>query len=197
MARTLHGWTSFLFTADDFIISYAQVSGVVAPTTELFLVGHAVELYLKAASTKLSGDINRTVNFGHGLYGLWKDCKHQDANFMAGYDIIQSTFDRMYFTPKALLRMSKSERMNYIINQNFYIILKYLPDLKYAGAPLRILKGPYSMGTVSHDPYWIKFFAEIRTFLGFPSPTINHSIKLAVGSGTLTKTAEDYLTPLA
>ena len=54
-----HDWHAFLRTADEWVINYSLLpacSSLIA--VQLFSVGHALELYLKAANTKLTGNID-------------------------------------------------------------------------------------------------------------------------------------------
>jgi hypothetical protein len=195
MALSKHKWDSFLWTADEFVFTYAKMTFDVSGPTQLFFIGHAVEMYLKAANTKFTGDIDSAVSFGHKIRDLWNDCKN-DSTFMPNYEIRNSVYDKPFLEEDISTLYSQTDFMHYLKNQSFYIIAKHLMDLKYSGAPLKSIKKPYGIASVSLDPFWIEFLKELRTYLDYPSTGIIDKIKLAIESGELDSNAAEYLKEL-
>jgi len=85
----MNEWDCFLEPADEWFVNYSAVPSLLK-TVVLFSVGHAVELYLKAANAKITGDIDRAVRFSHRIADLMKDCREQDANFMPDHTLLES-----------------------------------------------------------------------------------------------------------
>lgn len=190
--RTLHKWDSFLHTADCFIITYATSSYTVGATS-LFTIGHAVELYLKSANTKITGDIERAISFGHRLKDLWDDCKEKDNKFMPSYELKDNLFCSSFLEEDIYSQLCEADIMHFIRHQHLYIILKHLADLKYLGAPLKSIKKPYAITFSSHDPYWVSFFNEFRTFLNYPDSDSLNYIQYAIKHGDLNPKAVSFL----
>ncbi|MBL0145375.1 MAG: hypothetical protein IPP48_06085 [Chitinophagaceae bacterium] len=56
----------------------------------------------------------------------------------------------------------------YIKNQEMYWVSKFLLDLKYLGTIHKSLPETFGIFIMSCNPYWLHFFIELRTFLGWP-----------------------------
>ena len=78
-------WQDFLSPADQWFVAYAV--GPMAIAVSLFSVGHSVELYLKAAFAKQTGDVEKAMKFGHNLKGLWDALKALDPAFMPSCEL--------------------------------------------------------------------------------------------------------------
>ena len=64
-------WSAYASEGDHWIIAYVLVSGLMtAQTAALSIIGHAVELYLKAAHIKLLNDEERAIKHGHRLQDI-------------------------------------------------------------------------------------------------------------------------------
>jgi len=195
MSEIDYKWNCFLDAADEFLIAYAKISLGATVPIQLFIIGHAVELYLKAANAKITGDVNKSVKFGHNLYGLWKACK-TDSTFMPNFEIRESLFKIPFYEEDIYKKCSEEESTHFIENNNLYTIMKHQMDLKYGGAPFKTIKGGYMMLCLCHNPYWIKFFKEIRKFLKYPSENNADHIKFQIQNGYLTNEAKNYLEQL-
>jgi hypothetical protein len=77
----MSNWYDFLDTADQFFISYS-ISPSLIPVNR-FEIGHTVELYLKTTNTKLTGDTDRAIKFGHNIKAIWDECKKLDSSFFS------------------------------------------------------------------------------------------------------------------
>lgn len=159
-------WDSFVIAADEWIIAYSLPPANLT-SVKLFSIGHAVELYLKAAYTKMTGNIKEAIGFGHKIVKIWDDCKKQDPNFLPSYELRHSILKADIFQANLHEQLAKEDFKHYLENQELYIIAKILPDLKYLGAPLKNIKGAWAFGYVFPNPYWIEFFKEIRSYLGY------------------------------
>jgi len=166
----MYEWHSFVWAADEWFITYSLPPPL--PNVKAFAIGHTLELYLKAANTKITGDIDRAIGFGHELKHIWDDCKLRDQNFMPSFEIRDSVFKSDFFklsSSRGLKnKLNKDDIGHFLKNQELYVIAKHLPDLKYLGAPLKTIKGAFAFGFIHPNPYWIMFFKELRGYLGHP-----------------------------
>ena len=80
-----YSWQSFLWTADEFLIEYSR--GPPLMHVKLFLAGHALELYLKAALSKMTGDPSQAVQFRHRVKQLFDKCQSMDPLFLPNYEL--------------------------------------------------------------------------------------------------------------
>jgi hypothetical protein len=134
----MYDWHSFLWAADEWFIIYSLPPMLMK--VKFFAIGHTVELYLKAANTKITGDIERAMKFGHNLKAIWDDCKAKDSAFMPQYKIRNDIYNRdLLLSPFEGLNAEDTIHLGN--NYELYIIAKHLPDLKYLGAPLKTVKG--------------------------------------------------------
>jgi len=189
-------WAKYASEGDQWIICYALVSGISSTqTAALYIIGHAVELYLKAASIKLSDNEAGAIKYGHCLKRLWKDCRRLDPCFMSTYDIRFSTLAKDIFDPKVIGSLSADELRNFDSHRSLYAIMRALPDLKYFGLPWKTEKtsGSYYVVTEHRDRYWIRFFKDMRTYLGYPANQLADRIRNAVAGSDLPADAVAYL----
>jgi hypothetical protein len=92
-AKITRQWDSFLFAADEWVINYS-LPVMSLTSVKLFSIGHVFELYLKAANTKTTNDIDRAAGFGHDIPKIWMDCKSKDSNFFPNYELRESVLKR-------------------------------------------------------------------------------------------------------
>ncbi len=193
----MSNWDNFLDTADQFFISYSiHYYGIPLAPVKFFEIGHTVELYLKAAYTKKTGNIDDAVNFGHKLKKIWDACKTLDPSFMPQYVINDSIYYSDFISDNGA-SLSSVNCVQYLENQELYVILKHLPDIKYLGAPLRTVKeGQSAWVILSQNPYWISFLKELRHYLGYPLPNHHDWIKTCITQKSIPPSAIEYLTNL-
>ena len=113
----MHEWHSFLEAADEWFITYSLPPPLTC--VKLFAVGHTVELYLKAANTKFTKDINSAINFGHNIKSIWNDCK-RDSKFMPSFEIRDSVFNRDFLLVKEVKSLDKDDRLHFFDNPMFF-----------------------------------------------------------------------------
>ncbi len=126
-----HDWDSFLIAADEWIVNYS-LPVMRLTSVKLFSVGHALELYLKASNTKINGDIDRAIKFGHDLPRIWADCKQHDPEFLPEYQLRDTVLARDLLDHADYSKLAKEDVMHFLQNQELYVVVKYLADLKYS-----------------------------------------------------------------
>ncbi len=187
-----HEWDCLLSSADEWIVNYSLPYSHLT-SVKLFSVGHAFELYLKAANTKLSGDIDHAVNFGHHIPKLWADCKRFDPKFLPEFDLRQSVLDLNLLQDFDHSKLKEANFRHYMENQEIYIVAKYLADLKYLGAPLKNVKGAFAFGVIYPNPIWTKLFRSFRKYLGHPSEGKLDLLAYHMENGELPKSSMQLL----
>ena len=185
-------WDCFLWPADEWIVNYSLPYDALV-SVKLFSIGHAFELYLKAASTKITGDIDHAVGFSHRIPALWADCKKLDPQFLPEFDLRQSVLDLDLLQPIERTQLSDTDFDHYMRHQEIYVVAKYLADLKYLGAPLKKVKGAYAIFSFSHHPKWAELFRAFRKYLGHPSQGKSDVLKFHVESGKLPESSTQFL----
>jgi hypothetical protein len=162
-----HDWDDFLWSADEWIVNYS-LPVMRLTSVKLFSIGHAFELYLKACNSKITGDIERAIKFGHELPRIWKDCKERDRTFLPDYELRDTVLARNLLDHKDYSKLSKDDAIHFLHNQELYVVVKYLADLKYLGAPLKRIKGAYALALFFPNPLWADLFKALRAYLGHP-----------------------------
>ena len=188
-----HEWDSFLPAADEWIINYSLICPEGLISVKLFSIGHALELYLKAANTKIDGDINKAINFRHDLPGLLYDCKKKDPAFLPGYELRQSVLDQDLLQGEVYSNLDKDDRKHFLENQELYVVTKYLADLKYYGAPLKKVKGASFLAMTPLNLQWAELFKELRAYLGHPQKDKLDIIQHHIEEGKLPPTSIEFL----
>ncbi len=187
-------WQDFLDTADQFFISYSSHTALIP--VSLFEIGHTIELYLKAANTKITQDIKNARFYRHDIKAIWDACKTLDPTFMPHFELRDSIFNSEFVHDNGL-SLSPDDQIHYFKNQEFYLIAKHLSDIKYLGAPLNsIKKSYYSFAILEKNPYWISFLKELRHYLGWPPPGHRDWIMDCITEKRIPASAARYLSNL-
>ncbi|OGN94413.1 MAG: hypothetical protein A2Z75_03075 [Chloroflexi bacterium RBG_13_50_10] len=191
----MYEWDSFVWAADEWFIEYSLPPPL--PNVKLFAIGHTIELYLKAANTKITEDIDEAIRMGHNIKRIWDDCKRRDQNFMPSFEIRDSVFQsdlfQLHSSEDSRNKLNKDDLLHFYQNQELYIIAKHLPDLKYLGAPLKSIKGAYALAVIHPNPYWITFLKELRGYLGHPEKGKLDAISHHIDEGDLPVQSIQYL----
>jgi hypothetical protein len=159
-------WDCFLWSADEWIVNYSLPPCMIG--TKLFSIGHALELYLKAAYSKMTGNVDEAINFRHDIKGLWEACKNKDSKFLPKYELRKSVISQDILGGAIDKVLSRDDFAHFLKHQELYVVAKHLVDLKYFGAPLKSIKGAYSLGFVFTNPLWEDLFVELRQYMGHP-----------------------------
>jgi hypothetical protein len=195
----MHDWHSLAYQGDEWLVGYACAPPG-APSVVTFSVGHALELYLKAAHTKLFGDFDKALKFGHRVKDLWDACKKGDCAFLPNHEIRDAIFSVDFLDQQVFKTLSGDDQLHFIDHQSLYIVAKHLQDLKYLGLPWKTWK---NWGTTKNasifylhpDPYWIALFSDLRGYLGYPPHGKADFIKQHMNGG-ITPAAAGYLSGL-
>jgi hypothetical protein len=186
----MYTWDSFLDTADQFFISYSCPPFFVP--VKLFEVGHCVELYLKAALSKLSTTEN-AIRYSHKLKDIFNECKKLDGQFLPNYEIRVSIYESN-FVNGDFSGFKESDLEHYFENQELYYISKHLFDIKYIGAKQHSVDREGTIWLMSvQNPYWIGFIKELRHYLGWPTLHHRDMIKEIIKTDELPFSANYYL----
>ncbi len=193
----MHDWHSLAYHGDEWLVGYACTPPGV-PSVLIFSVGHALELYLKAAHAKLFGDFDEALGFGHRVKDLWDACKKGDCAFLPNHEIRDAIFSLDFLDQQVFKTLSRDDQLHFIKYQSLYIIAKHLQDLKYLGLPWKTRKkrGTTGMAWVQPDPYWITLFRDLRGYLGYPPHGKADFIKQQMDLGMIPPTAASYLSGL-
>lgn len=178
----MYEWYSFLEAADEWFITYSLPPPL--RDVKFFAIGHTVELYLKAAYTKITGDIDRAISFGHKVKAIWDACKGKDPAFMPQYEIRNDIYNRDLL-PSPYEGLNEEERLHLGNNFELYMIAKYLPELKYLGAPPKKMKTEDGLYVIYHNGYWIYFLKEMRRYLGHPGEGRKDTISFHIKHSTM------------
>jgi hypothetical protein len=190
-------WDSFLWSADEFIVSYTRPPHNLS-YVKLFTIGHAVELHLKAAYTKITGDLIGALRFKHDIKAIWDACKGKNRAFMEEYDIRSSVLESRFLqSPVDIYKTLSNDDFDHLIeNQELYTVAKVLPDLKVFSIGM-VRKAPYSLSFVQPNDYWIPFLRTLRDFLGIQHQTLANILKEHTKRGRpLPSTSLSYLSRL-
>ena len=189
-------WISIVRTADEFILTYALPPYMVG-RVKLFVIGHAAELYLKAAFVKMTGDRQGAADFRHNMEKLLAACKQEDPSFMPNYELRSRVMAVDMMNSSTWAQLSKPDYHHLGTHQPLYLVAQYLIDLKYVGLPRpgrSKSQGPTSFAYILPDDYWIGFIKEVRSYLQYPSSAHEDGITRFLGD--LPTAAVEYLSRL-
>lgn len=180
--------------ADEFLLAYSQVH-TNTPAATLFTIGHAAELYLKAAALKL--DPTRAAkSYGHGLVGLL-DMLHTNGQ-LNQFTVRESIRDNiMTKWPHPASMFSDPDFLEYTQHQELYWVAYYLADVKYLGSEHVRAPDQFGLMVMPRNPYWVSFFKEIRLYLDWPTAgSFFDCIATELRRGTLPRDSEAFLRSL-
>jgi hypothetical protein len=178
---------------DEWIAAYACIP-VQAFSPVLFSIGHAVELYLKAAHTKIFGDLDAAIRHGHKIRNLWNECRRRDREFMKKYQFREHLFNMDLLDGSIFERCSPDDQTHYMRYQGLYMVFKHVQDLKYLGLPWKSRQtGDYALAFGHPDDVYVPFFRGLRRYLSYPPPNGADRLQQIVETQTLPVTAQHYL----
>ena len=154
-------------TADDFLIGYAQLVHAVPPV-QLFCVGHAAELYLKAAHLKLNANINVT-KMSHRVGDMISALQAREPSVLTAYALREAVYNKFIGRLVPMTEIGDPDYEHYIQHQELYFVSQYLADIKYMGTAHKVMPTTFSIMVAPCNPYWLPFFKELRCFLGWPA----------------------------
>jgi hypothetical protein len=168
-------WKGFLSDAEDFFFTYLVMSDFSFRCNDLFLIGHSVELYLKAIRIKQTGDVEGTIKKGHSVRTLFELCQNHYSNpFMPDFKLKGKYID-LYniqselFTGKSADNEELANNMHFVEYQEFYLIADHLADLKYFNSKWKTITNWGKRGkcivSMLPNPFWINFAKEAENYL--------------------------------
>ena len=187
-------WQQFAMVADEFLLAYSQIRSN-TPAATLFNIGHAAELYLKAAALKLD-PTKAAKTYGHGLVGLL-DLLHANGQ-LRHFNVKESIRDRiMKQWPRPVSALADPDFQEYTQNQELYWVAYYLADVKYLGSEHVRAPAQFGLMVMARNPYWVPFFKELRLYLGWPTAgSFYDCIATELGRGKLPTDSEAFLRSL-
>lgn len=164
---------SFVDVGDQFLIAYA-CSSWAGPAVHLFTIGHAAELYLKAALLKIQPGTDVT-KFGHKIGDLLAKLQSYSPSLLAAYTLRKSAADKWLLNPVGPESFGiDPDYDHYVNNMELYWVSRYLADTKYLLASHKAAIKSFVVVSTGLNEYWQPFFRELRNFLGLPDPAHGH-----------------------
>jgi len=183
-------WGGFVWDAEDFFVSYLESSRCHMLKSHLFLIGHSIELFLKAIYIDQTGDVDKAIKFKHNIRSLFEKCQTGNSPFMSDFKF-KGTFEELSkLSDKANENLKRKEIMikgftqdevekfvHFTDHAEFYLISENLMNLKYWHTPWLSKSSSYKIAVTGRpifrpNPYWIDFVKEAENYLGFTSADI-------------------------
>ncbi len=165
----------FLILADQWLVHYASTTSN-TPIPTLFAVGHALELYLKAALLKCDKEFNVRKR-GHDILPMISILKN-DYNVLKSLDVNDHIMDHYLNGSIELFESDSSDAENYRNNIEFYWVARLLKDIKYLGTYCESIKNGYFLVVKARNPYWIPIIRELRQ-ISIPDIKISHNYSIS------------------
>lgn len=187
-----------MMDAEDFFIFYMMTCENSFLNNRLFLIGHSVELYLKAIYIKQTGDIDGAMNNKHNVRRLFELCQAGNPPFMPNFSF-KGNFEELHTIANkvysgisfpaglnaslaANLTTEETEKFKHFIEyQEFYLVSENLLNLKYFYSPWKgnafWKKMQKSIAFVFPNPFWIDFVKEAKEYLGYDTGAIKRCIE--------------------
>lgn len=178
-------WNGYLVDAEDFFISYMTACEIPNLSTCLFLIGHSVELFLKAVFIKQTNDENTAINTAHNVRELFELCQGNDLHFMPNLGF-KGTFQELYGISRRANENLTHNRAridgftcdevdkftHFIEHQEFYYISENLMNLKYYHSRWRGRNPFFRLNriyvpTIHPNPFWIGFVKDVERYFGY------------------------------
>jgi hypothetical protein len=152
---------------DQWLISYAcTISNTPIPT--LFVIGHCLEAYCKAAILKNNPTANIfDKKYGHDIEAMLVEIK-KDISILSNvtfYPNVETRFMTGGPIPFTDEIMSDIEYLHFVSNQELYWVAKFQKDVKYLGTSGKKMPTQYSVLVMERNPYWIPIIKELRDYI--------------------------------
>jgi hypothetical protein len=187
-------YQEFRELGDEWLIFYACTI-INLPTPMLFVIGHCLEAYCKAAILKNDNSINiMDRKYGHDIEAMLEEIK-KDIGILPGitfYPNVESKFMTGGPIPFTENIMSDPEYLHYIANQELYWVAKFQKDIKYLGTSGKKMPTQYAIMVMGRNPFWIPIMKEIRTYLT-DTPDTSFGINLFMRDSNAPDFAKKYI----
>ncbi len=183
-------WGGFAWDAEDFFISYLEMCKNSFLHNHQFLIGHSIELFLKAIFIEQTGDVDGAMGYRHNIKSLFRKCQTSDRPFMPDFEF-KGTFEELSklservnknlidnkVMVKGFTPIEEEKFLHFMNHIEFYLISENLVDLKYYHTPWLSKSPIYKfMATTCPrllpNPYWIEFVKKVENYLGYTSKDI-------------------------
>jgi hypothetical protein len=157
----------FLNLGDQWLISYAStISNMPIPT--LFIIGHCLEAYCKAAILKHNPSINiYEKKYGHNIENMLLQIKAEIGiiQYIQFYPNVESRFMTGGPIPLTDALMSDPEYLHYVPNQELYWVAKFQKDIKYFGTSGKYMPTQYGVTVMERNIYWVQLLRDLRSYI--------------------------------
>jgi hypothetical protein len=180
---------------DQWLISYAcTISNMPVPT--LFVIGHCLEAYCKAAILKNNPSVDIfDRKYGHDIEAMITEIKN-DIGILNGvvfYPNVESRFMTGGLIPFTDTLMSDAEYLHFVPNQELYWVAKFQKDIKYLGTTGKKMPTQYSVLVMERNPYWIPIIRELREYIKDTPNTETFQITSFFSRSNAPQFAHEYL----
>jgi hypothetical protein len=173
-------WEQLARDAAEWLVAW--ISSPPLPAVTLFLIGHTIELYLKAAYAAKSeaGKTREQLvcelkGYKHNLWRLWATLK-RDCKFMPAHRLRQDLYRKSCADVSFAASRSDKERDHLSEYNELYVVFEHLPDLKYMFLP------PWEPPVLTFSlpgHFWLNFIQELRAYMEYPRPgVVDHLVPL-------------------
>jgi len=185
-------YQEFRELGDQWLIDYAcKIANTPAQT--LFVIGHCLEAYCKAAILKNDPSINITERkYGHNIGFMIEEIKRnigilKQISLISG---IESKFMKGGLVP--MTAMNDPDYHHYIANQELYWAAKFQKDIKYLGTSGKNMPTQYSIMVMNRNPYWISILKEINLYIS-DIPVFNFSVDIFLNDRNIHEVFKEYV----
>ena len=180
---------------DQWLISYAcTISNMPVPT--LFIIGHCLEAYCKAAILKNNPTVNILAKeYGHGIEAMITEIK-KDIGILSNitfYPNVESRFMTGGLIPFTDTLMSDEEYLHFVPNQELYWVAKFQKEIKYLGTTGKNMPTQYSVLVMERNPYWVPIMRELRTYLNDSTDAESFQMSSFLSRNNAPEFAREYL----
>lgn len=159
--------------ADEWLIRYSLCINYIFLTSNHFLIGHTMELYLKAVRMFQTGDYNVVLGHKHKIIEMLHYCIQDDPDFLSDIPSTNSEFVKKIIDDPRIIKSMSTEEFDvnkYGEYSELFKIAINFPSLKYMGLPTPTKN--YKRATdFSHrvpNTDFIKIIKSIRNYLNWP-----------------------------
>jgi hypothetical protein len=168
-------YQEFRELGDQWLISYAcNIANTPAQT--LFVVGHCLEAYCKAAILKNDSTVNiADKKYGHNI-GFMIGEIQRDIGILTSLSFrpgVESKF--MTGGPIPIGLSADPDYAHYVANQELYWVAKFQKDIKYLGTTGGKMPTQYSIMVMNRNSYWLPIIKEINRYIS-DQPPFNFSV---------------------
>lgn len=184
----MNDWKCLAEAGDEWVVAYALAPEL--SRVQLFSAGFALELYLKAAYSKVTGSSDDIAKFGHNIPKIVAQIRVSDGDFLPALKIREDFLGRDLLSGN-ISDLSIEDQKSLITDIWLYLALVHLADLKYLSGPLKSSQGPRAFAFLTHDPAWSSLYREVRKYLELTEPS--NFVQHVEPSGKFAASAKEFI----